>query len=286
MAAPRLRFTRMTAVYPRGHFLQWTIDDATESGAYVFDLARAGGPDGPWELLARGLADRYGYLDAFPQPAGTDADAYLRPNQLRLFRNFYYRVQALTPSGRLLTAVDEVGPAVGGPDAPLAARKMAQYHRRAARNFDLALRKFVGTPVALLKRRVWGTRCKECWDRVTKEVIRPNCTACWGTGFEGGYWTPTAAHARRSAGSTSTQITPQQKSDANEATVWLPDTPAMERDDVVVFLEDQKRFRIDRQVQTEIRLAAVHQVFTCQEYDHSHVIYRYPVRRDQLAPLF
>jgi hypothetical protein len=282
----RVRITRLTAIYPKGHFIQWTVEGAKDSGSYLFDISRSGGPDGPWELLAAAVADQYAYFDQFPQPTATDPSGYLRPNQLRLFRNYYYRVEVTTPAGQRLSAVEEVGPIIGQQEDDLRRRKMGQYHRRAIRNMSLALQQFVGTPVALLKRRVWGTRCKDCWDPISKEVIRANCTNCWSTGFEGGYWNPTLAYVRRGAGTSATQITPQQKSDSNEVTVWMLDMPAMERDDIIVFFDDQKRFRIDRQVQTEIRLQTVHQIFTCQEIDHSDIIYRFPVSQTQINPLF
>ncbi len=44
----------------------------------------------------------------------------------------------------------------------------------------------------LLKRRVTGTRCRLCLDHMTKEVRRPSCTSCYGTGFECGYYYPMA----------------------------------------------------------------------------------------------
>lgn len=279
----KLTLTKMTSLYPNGHYIQWSIKDARESGAYVVTLYRAGGPDGPWELVADGLVNQYAYLDRFTQPPGTSPLDVLKPNQLRMFRNFYYRVDVTTPSGAKLTATDEVGPVLLSEGQPLVNRKMAGFYRKAKRDHAVNL-KFSGTPVALLKRRVWGERC-DCLDKYTKERMRASCTDCWGTGFKGGYWTPTLSQARRGAGQSSTQITPEQKADANDAKIWMADVPAMERDDVVVFLDDQRRFRIDQQLQTEIKLTAVHQLFSAQEYDHSHIIYRLPVDRNSLHPL-
>ncbi len=274
----KARLTRMTSLFPNGHFIQWTIDDARESGVYTTTLYRSGGPDGPWELLAKDLADQYAFYDKFEADASVNTDTYLRPNQLRMFRNWYYKVEIVTPTGVQLTAMDEVGPS-------LTNRKLEGVRRKAIRDMDRQLRIYNGTPVALLKRRIWGTRCKLCWSPVTKEIVRASCSTCWGTGYTGGYWAPTLAYARRGAMESATAITPQDKSDSNQVKIWMRDLPAMERDDIVVFLDDQRRYRIDRQLQTEMKLVAVHQVFTAQEIPHDNIIYRMKVDARGIKPL-
>lgn len=283
----RLAFTRLNSLFPHGHFVQWTLRDAHASGTYAFAVYRSGGRDGPWELLAAGLTDAYAYVDRFaPSPAATPDR--VAPNQLALFRNFYYRVEARAPSGEVLSAVEEVGPLLGVPGGegqPLVYRKLGQYHRKARRDVRLAL-KLTGTPAAFLKRRAWGERCPRCFDKVAREVVRAACTTCWGTGFVGGYWAPTLLWARRGTGQSSTQVTPEQTSDANDTKIYLPDMPGMERDDVVVFLDDDRRFRIEEQAQTEIKLAAVHQLLAAKEVPRDHVLYRLPVHPGQLRPLY
>jgi hypothetical protein len=284
----KLVFTRLTSLFPEGHFIQWSIQDARESGVYLFTVYRSGGADGPWELLAQDLSNQYAYVDKFPQLPGTRPNDNLKPNQLRLFRNYYYRVDVRTPSNKVLTVTEEVGTQLGTPGTegqPLVYRKMGGYHRKALRDLRLSL-KFNGTPVALLKRRIWGERCPKCFDKISKEVMRAACTTCWGTGFIGGFWNPSFVYARRGAGASNTQITPEQKSDSNDVKVWMPDVPAMERDDLIVFLDDNRRFRIDQQIQTEIKLTAVHQQFSAQEIEHSNIVYRLPVNTTQINPLF
>ncbi len=274
----KARITRMTSLFPNGHFIQWTIDDARDSGIYSTTIFRAGGPDGPWELLATGLADQYAYYDKFEAPVEVLTNIYLKPNQLRMFRNYYYKVEVTTPTGVVLTALDEVGPLLQN-------RKLEGVRRKAIRDLERQLKIYNGTAAALLKKRVWGTRCKDCWSPVTKEVVRAGCRSCWGTSFLGGYWAPTLVYARRGAMESSTAITSDNKSDANQVRIWMRDLPAMERDDIVVFLEDQKRYRIDRQLQTEMKLVAVHQVFTAQEIPHDNIIYKLPVDTRGLQPL-
>jgi hypothetical protein len=46
-----------------------------------------------------------------------------------------------------------------------------------------------GAPGALLKRKLFGTRC-DCVDDMTEEITNPDCELCYGTGFAGGYYEP------------------------------------------------------------------------------------------------
>ena len=88
------------------------------------------------------------------------------------------------------------------------------------------------------------------------------------------------------AGDARKAITPAGKSDSNGAVFWLPDYPTLERDDVIVSLADQRRFRVNQEVETQIQLNSVHQEVTCVELGHDHVIYRYPIQRDAIYPIY
>lgn len=46
----------------------------------------------------------------------------------------------------------------------------------------------------LLKARRYGTPCPVCLDEYTEEVSKSKCMTCYGTGFEGGYFTPLEAN--------------------------------------------------------------------------------------------
>jgi hypothetical protein len=66
----------------------------------------------------------------------------------------------------------------------------------------------------------------------------------------------------------------------------MPDYPSLEADDIIVFLKDNTRWRVDQGTQTQIRLQDVHQVVSAQALDHGHIIYRLPVDTSQIHPLF
>lgn len=271
----KVKITLTTSVIPTGMFVQWTVQEPSEVGEYSFTLERSGGPVGPWDLVLGDTPSQYAVLDKLDQTP--TSGTYTRPNQLTFYDRLYYKVTCRTPSGTILTDIGETGPASPSP-------RMVGYQRKLVRDFRLSL-KFTGTLIAVLKRRTWGARCSRCYDLRTKQVVRSECNACWGTSFTGGYWAPLLTYGKKSATATSVALTPEQKSDSNDAQIWLPMFPQLERDDVLVSLKDQRRYRVDRQVQPEIQLSGVHQVVTCQELAHDHVIYRLPVSPD-LQPLY
>lgn len=272
-----IKIVKETSLWPYGHLIQWELKNDAISGDYTFAVYRSGFLNGPWDLAAQGLVNTFAFRDTFPQKPGTSAPNEVRPNQLGGFRNFYYKVTVTGPTGETAETIDEVG--------PTANRHMSNFRRKAIRDLGLVLRKYSGSKVALLKRRRWGTRCLKCVDPRTKEVTRAACVSCWGTGIVDGYWAPVLTYARRSASNNVSVITPEQKSDANDCKIWMPETPTMERDDIVVFMNDQRRYRLDQVMQTEIQLESVHQVLSAQEIARDHVIYKLHVSPD-INPLF
>lgn len=269
----KARITAITSLFPYGFYVQWTLDKATESGAYKFSVYRSGGSAGPWELLAENLVSQYSFEDTFTVPVEESTPDVVRPNQLNQFRDFWYRVVATAPSGSVTEVVDNTGPLFEG---TLADRKMFQHQRKALRDFRLQL-KLNGTPVAILKRRHWGQRCT-CVDKATRESVRSQCAKCWGTGFIDGYWSPIYTKARRAPSSNSSAVTPESKSDANDIRFWLPDVPALEQDDLIIFLKDNTRWRVDVTTSTQIRLQDTHQVISGQALDKADIVYRIRVQ--------
>lgn len=265
----KLSIPAITALFPYGYYVQWSMDRAVESGSYKFSLYRSGGSSGPWDAVAENLVNQYSFEDRFTKPFEQTTPDVVRPNQLNQFRDFWYRVVVTTPSGGSLDVVDNVSPLFEG---TLADRKMFQYQRKALRDFCLQL-KLNGTPVAILKRRHWGVRCT-CVDKATRELVRSACVKCWGTGFLEGYWDPIYTRARRAPSSNSSAVTPENKSDANDIRFWLPDIPALEQDDLIIFLKDNTRWRVDVTTSTQIRLQDTHQVISGQALDKGDIVYR------------
>ena len=266
-----VEFTRLLPIYPNKIFFQWSLINPTEVGNYIFDLYRAGAPDGPWYEISMGNVDIYNYVDVLiataTLPAGTNVD----PNVLALARGIYYRLVVTPPSGvaNQVETVSIVEPKLSG--------RQFLLKRKMLRDASMMLRKLNGVEVAVCKRRHWGPRCSKCFDKSTKEVVRQNCPNCFGTGFDPGYFAPVITLARRGTAPISSQISPQGKTDTAMAHVTILDVPRVEEGDILVFLRDNKRFIIKQMMPTELQTVIVHQKLLASELARSAPEYRIPV---------
>ena len=269
-----VQITRLLPLFPRGVFLQWDLIDPTESGEYVIDVYRAGSPDGPWTPLVIGAVDQYNYHDTVPTDTSNDL------NQLSLVRGIFYRVVVTPPSGT--TNQVETSSAV----EPRLDGKQRLLKRKMLRDASMMLKKLNGVEVAVVKRMHWGPRCTKCYDKFTKEVIRANCTACYGTGFTPGYFAPIVTLGRRGTLPNAKQVSPQGVTEYRPTQVTILDVPKVEPDDVLVFLKDNKRFVVKAVIQTELRTVGIHQKLEVSELARSSIEYRLVVDPLRIPPLF
>lgn len=276
----KVSIRRVKPIIPLGVFLQWVVEEPSESGTFTFSVERAGGPLGAWEPVLTPTEAQYAVLDDFRRLR--DTAQQVSPNMLTLNQRLFYRVSCTTPSGLILRDIQEVDTTTSSTAPDL---KMAQYRRAARLNFARQQR-YPGTAILILKRRFWGENCSRCKDPRTKQLVRSDCKSCWGTGFIGGYWNPIEVRGRRSVANVASQITPEGKSDSAEARFWLPETPQVERDDILILKEEGRRYRVDQQLQTEIQLQGVHQVISALMLRSDHLLYRMPYDTQSIAPFY
>lgn len=277
----RVEITQLVARFPKGYFIQWALFDATEGGSYEVTVERAGGPEGPWATVLAATSDQYAVLDELNQQPATLT--YLPPNQLTTSERVTYRVRVKAPSGREFECVKEAD--AFRANATPGALKLLQHKRHLQMEFHKSLR-YLGTEVLLFKRRRWGTRCPRCYDARTNKVMRADCRACWGVGFEGGYWSPVSTQAVRSSLNSTATPTQDKKAEGVSADIILPEYPLVEPDDLLICLEDQRRFLLQSQKQPEIRLRGVFQLIDAIELARDHVLFGIPVQPVTTPPLF
>lgn len=275
--ALRLSITRATPLFPTGVFLQWDLVSPTEAGDYLFDVYRSGSPEGPWEPVVTGAFNTFNCRDAFPAsstPAARDV------NQLSLTREIYYRVVATPPSGAAnqVSAVSPVEPQLDG--------RQKLIRRKVLRDISVALRRLNGVEVVALKRRRWGPRCPKCYDPYTQMSARGACTTCYGTSFVGGYFAPVVTLSRRPVLPDRTEVRQEGNTDIAVGRVILLDIPKLEKDDLLVYVRDNRRFIVEQVQPTEIKTVSVYQNVEVSELARSDVAYRLPVDPLRVPPLF
>lgn len=246
-------------------------------GSYVFEVYRAGSPEGPWTTLVTGHVDQYNYSDVLPL---TETPAERAVNQLSLARGIFYKVVVTPPSGcdNKVEVVSAVEPRLDG--------RQRLLKRKMLRDESMMLGKLNGVEVAVVKRMHWGPRCTKCYDKFTKEVVRASCTACYGTGFSPGYFKPIITLGRRGVLPNAKQVSPQGQSEFRPTQVTILDVPKIEPDDILVFLKDNRRFVVKAVIQTELRTVGVHQKLEVSEIARSSIEYRLVVDPSRIPPLF
>lgn len=274
----KVEIKRTTALFPNGVFVQWDID-SNEDGVHLVDVARAGGPAGPWETIATGLNDGFNYLDRFTSSA--PSAAFEATNQLSLSRVVYYQITVVPPSG--IGAAFKSEPTPVEPHLDTRTRLLK---RKIQRDQAVGYRRLNGIPIIVLKRRRWGERCTACYDPVTKQATIEHCATCFGTSFTGGYWAPVLIRGRREAAAVQAQITAHGDSDVKLADFNVLDYPLLEYKDVVIDLVRNDRYEVQRAHETELKSVPVHQKVTASLLSRSSVEYSFLVDPYATPPLY
>lgn len=272
----RVKIVLSKVLPPRGYFVQWTLRDVAPSDStdVTFRVERGGGPDGPWELVESGLSNRYALLDELPREPDHDGEASPLPNTSRLFQAVYYRVSI---EGTSLSDVFEIGPAAQG--------RRAGIRRKMARDTRIALERVVGHEAVLFKARTWGPRCTQCFDKKTGASTRSGCKICWGTTFTGGYLNPVRIFVKFSGNSLKV-TTGRPKTDGATVRFRTTDVPQIDKDDFLVILQTNQRYKVIARDETRVGLEPTSQTLTAGELDRTHALYHLRVDPNSVLPLF
>lgn len=220
----------------------------------------AAAPDGEWEDVGLEARDVFFLVDDEQRDYGSLMRAH-------------YRVRLRTPRGVYFSPPQT---ALDGLPWFLWRQWRAQlaYHTR---RLSLA----GGIPGRFYKRRISGPPCPVCQpDMLTGEVLQPNCPACFGTTFAGGYFAARPCqflglivgghfpHQDPQRG----PVDPLRQAEADMLAEWLPETH-----DVWVSDRTDHRYFIHA-VQTLVGIGGRPVIYQVQLYQapFSHIIYQLP----------
>lgn len=293
----RVVITQVTPTYPNKVGLQWTVEGKNVTGVFNFNVERSGSTGGPWTTVVADLADTYLWEDPL-----TDEDA----NVLSLGRDIYYRVLVDPPGtgeskysdivnldGQAESDIVGPSPAIGykkntysqyekPPTTNIAPRPSAEGRRRLLRRKILRdeyilMKKLAGMEYYLLKRRHFGVRCPNCYDRITRTVTLSNCGTCYGTSWTSGYFNPVAILGRRSVSQIQAGMSPQAKMEINATQIQFLDFPRIDEEDVIVEKANNRRFIVKSRYFTSMKSIPVHQTVSVSELERNSVEYKITV---------
>jgi len=262
-----VKITRTTAIYPTGIFVQWDID-SSESGVHLVDVARSGGPNGPWITVASALPNTYQYYDTnLNLPDVSEGLNFFSMNH-----ELYYQITVIPPSGIENKFTSPPTAVEAGLD-----KRMRLIKRKILRDSAIALKAINGIEIVALKRKNWGMRCSKCWDPVTKEGTIEHCDRCYGTTFEGGYWNPVLIRGLKDPAPTSSDMAPEGLSEKRMTQITILDFPQMEPDDLLVDLRNDDRYFVQVVTPREIRSVLVNQSIVASLIARDAVEYTIPI---------
>ena len=255
----RIEVERTYPIWPTGIFIQWVLRDPTNAGGYNFQVYRSGGPTGPWEHVGVGLFDTYFFFDD-NFTASVDGST---PNLMSMNRQIYYKVTVENGDNQTAEHIAQF--------EPWHDRRREGIHRKLVRDAYVSLRVGNGTEAALLKKRKWGTPC-DC-KSLSGQILNSDCSKCFGTGFTGGYWNPQYTYANKSAQPVSLTRAMQGDVEINKTRLITTRIPQLEPKDLVAFIRDNRRYRVEEVTSSEIHQVTVHQELIVSELSPSSAEY-------------
>ncbi len=248
-----LEVMRVFPIFPRRVFIQWVLRNPVAGTTYVFTVERSGSAEGPWEMLTTPAIQDFYFAD-MDFPANPLVG---EPDLMSMARVVYYRVSAAPIGGG-------TGVSVVKKLEPWLDRRRQGIHRKLVRDAMIALQRVVGTEMAALKKLKWGARCTLCLTN-SGTSVNPYCPECYGTSFTGGYWSPVYGWAQLFTAPISVQTALQGETETKQTRAIMANVPQMDKEDILVFLRSNKRYRVVEVTPTQIHNVDVHQELVVSE---------------------
>jgi hypothetical protein len=224
---------------------------------YTFEVLRAESPEGPYDVISSPFRDRYIFVDR-RIPIG---DKYV---------TLWYKLRCTKLGGG---AVAVFGPAAQQPEPDL----IAQNIRRLEMTYFTQL---VGRSCWLFKKRVFGPRCRTCFDFTMQKRTVDRCLDCFGTGVLRGYHDPIEIWAQIDPTTKSQQNNAQQVAQFVTCTARTSFYPNIQPGDLLVEMEN-KRWRVQSVQLSERLRAPIKQELAMRQIEERDIEYKLPLRLDR-----
>lgn len=244
-------------------YITWETDTTEDPQDFDFYVERSSSPGGPWTTLSPvPLVDTYIFVDS-------------QPGLLHTWNQLYYRIR-VEKRGTDQEAHYPNVPVRLQARPPLDALEMARQELQ-------MLKELTGRKVWLLKRRTFGARCPECWDRFSLKKTKSNCRTCWSTGWMGGYHKPLEFYCQIDPSADASQILggpgETQQKNTTARTIFFP--PIDPRDLLVE--AENKRWRVHSRTYTERARSPVKQELQLHRIPEGDMEFAIPINVDILT---
>lgn len=257
--------------------ITWSIEPTDEPLVYSrFHVLRSESPEGPYIDVSGPVANSFTYLD--------------KVNLKSKLNDIAWRIRV----DHLPTGISVTYPN-GVPDESFV---MHPNLDRAAftedygatfvalevvRRNNLYLRRYTGRVVSFCTVKYQGRRCSLCFDNLKKRSSNSQCTECYGTTFEGGYYDPIHVFADLSPSPNIVQMATFGKMEVNQTAMFMSNFPIAKPNDMIVERSNRRWRVIQVNTVTEKRYT-LQQYLQVEEIEKSDAEYLFPVDLDLKSP--
>lgn len=146
----------------------------------------------------------------------------------------------------------------------------------------IALDKLYGIESVVFRRRDFGTRCSYCWNERTGKAMRDKCEHCYGTTYEGGYYTGISTLIQYNQWAGTKQNTYFGKYEPNQLMAWTLNYPTVRPHDIILRLSDFTVFRVEMTQNTTLMTVPTRQIFKLTQLSKDVIENRLLQKRDWL----
>jgi len=206
--------------------VQWEFNITSENIAdYHLDIYRSEVPE-PVTMFS-------GVGEEISSSAYSYTDTSISGINLHQFRTWYYRIKIIETAVPLNYEWSD--PAHFEYVADAQAKIMLRHK-------SIGLKRY-GRLVKIIKKRIDGQKCTNCWDSILGRIIDDSCEICYGTGIVLGYYDPIEIYAALNNKPKQNQITPFGVWQQNDALMDILNYPVLSPDDVIID-QTNKRWKV------------------------------------------
>jgi len=138
---------------------------------------------------------------------------------------------------------------------------------------DLLYSRYYGEPCVIIKRKSFGTRCPECWSPERQQRNKSHCETCDGSGFLAGFYQPISIQISFDSNPAKNDLQKEWENSYNTKRARLSNYPLVRPKDLIVNLDDNKRYVIAHVETTKLpKLSPSISVLSKQNYILSQLL--------------
>lgn len=257
-------------------FFEIVVKNSPLGGSMItWGLKRGFNDPLPYQFQVYWAETPMGPFTAVDHPALINTYWAVDPTQ-RLFAmdiESYYAIRLTTPNGEYWSFASSANANWSKKDWLIG--------REICRKEFLLFRKYTGWQGFLLKRKIWGATCPRCGDFDTQEPSDGHCLVCYGTGKDGGYWSPFPTFTYSIGGGPTHFKQADDNTSLSENIVMqnmrMLGYPHLATNDVFIHYGSGRRYFV-RPVKMECEIKGIPIVYMCElrQAPFTDVIYKYP----------